>query len=61
MDRMRKAVLIALALVLTAVAVLTWGSLGSLVMLFCLGAMGSGLLFQHFLINQEDPDFQMEV
>ena len=44
-----------LAAGMLAVMVLTWGSLGSVVMAFGLISMGSALLYQRFL-NREDPD-----
>jgi hypothetical protein len=44
-----------MALGMTAVMVLFWGSIGSAVMALGLLSMGSALLYQRFL-NREDPD-----
>ena len=52
--------LAALAIALVTVAILTWGSIGSGAMIFCLIMMAASLLYQHFLINNEDNDFDME-
>ena len=51
----RNAALIGLAVVMAAVMVATWGSIGSAVMAMGLVTMGSALLCQRFL-NHEDPD-----
>ena len=51
----RNAALIGLAVVMAAVMVATWGSIGSAVMAMGLVTMGSALLYQRFL-NHEDPD-----
>ena len=55
----RTVVLVILALVMVTVAILTWGSPGSLVMVFCLIMMGLGLLHQHFL-NRDDSDYFLQ-
>ena len=52
--------LVILAAVLVTAMVLTWGSLGSAVMAFCLISMAAALLFQKFLTNRDESDFQME-
>ena len=52
---MRALLLGLMALGMTAVMVLFWGSIGSAVMALGLLSMGSALLYQHFL-NREDPD-----
>ena len=39
------------------VAILTWGSVGSLVMVLCLILMGLSLLYNHFIINRDDEYF----
>jgi len=49
-----------LAAVLIIVMVLTWGSIGSAVMAFCLITLVSSLLFQRFLTNRDASDYQME-
>ena len=60
MNRIRIALLVLLAVVLVAVMVLTWGSLGSAVMGLCLILMVAALIFQKFLTNRDAGDFQME-
>ena len=60
MSRLRCFLILAVAAVLVLIMVLTWGSIGSLVMLMCLMLMGSALLYQHFLNNREPDDFQKE-
>lgn len=53
--------LLAVTLVLlAAVIVLTWGSLGSAVLVFCLIMMGAALLYQHFVTNQDSDDFDYD-
>ena len=53
---MKRLLLPLLAAVMIWVMVATWGSIGSVVMAFCLISMGSALLYQRFL-NRDDPDF----
>ena len=60
MGIVRTILLIALALFLVTVMILTWGSLGSAVMALCLILMVSSLLFQRFLTNRDADDFQEE-
>ena len=60
MGIIRTILLIALALFLVTVMILTWGSLGSAVMALCLILMVSSLLFQRFLTNRDADDFQEE-
>ena len=60
MDRIRTILLVTLAAILVAVMVLTWGSLGSAVMAFCLITMVAAILFKKFLTNRDADDFQME-
>lgn len=57
MSPLRIAVLVILAVVMLVVAILTWGSIGSIVMIFCLILQGLSLLYQHFLINRDDEYF----
>ena len=47
--------LVLLAAAMLAVALATWGSIGSAVMAMGLITMGAALLYQRFL-NREDPD-----
>ena len=60
MSRIRTILLVLLAVILLAAMVLTWGSIGSAVMAFCLITMGGSLLYQRFLTNRDESDFQME-
>ena len=60
MKSWRTIVLAVLALVMAAVAILTWGSVGSLIMVFCLIMMGMGLLYSHFLTNRDDSDYFLQ-
>ena len=60
MSTARKVLLVLLAVGLLAVAVATWGSIGSAALVLCLLLMGASLLYQHFLTNREDNDFDME-
>ena len=53
-------VLAAVALAMAAVMILTWGSVGSVFMGFGLITLGSSLLCQKFVTNQDSSDFQME-
>ena len=56
----RKIILILFALALLAVSIATWGSLGSAALIFCLILMAASLLYQHFLTNREENDYDME-
>ena len=60
MHNWRTFLLILVAVLLTVVIILTWGSLGSAVCLYCLITMGSAVLFKRFLINRNAEDFQTE-
>ena len=54
-------ILMAVTLVaLVAVIVLTWGSLGSAVLTFCLIMMGASLLYQHFVTNRDTDKFDID-
>ena len=57
MSPLRITILAILALGMLVVAILTWGSIGSIVMIFCLILQGLSLLYQHFLINRDDEYF----
>jgi len=57
MSPLRITILAILALVMLAVAILTWGSIGSIVMIFCLILLGLSLLYQHFITNRDDEYF----
>lgn len=57
---MRKVLLIVLAILMLTVAIATWGSIGSITMIFGLILMGASLLYQHFLTNREENDFDLD-
>ena len=52
--------LVLLVLVLLTVMVTTCGSIGSAVIALCLLLMGAELLYQHFLNNRDENDWQTE-
>lgn len=60
MSSLRKLLLLLFAVGILAVIVLTWGSIGSAALVFCLILMGASLLYQRFLTNRDDNDFDME-
>jgi len=60
LDALRKSMLVLLVLVLLTVMVTTWGSIGSAVIAMCLLMMGAELLYQHFLNNRDENDWQTE-
>ena len=53
----RTSLLVAFLVLVVAVIILTWGSIGSIVMIFCLILMGLSLLYQHFITNRDDEYF----
>ena len=57
---MRTILLIVLMAGLLLGAVLTWGSLGSGVLVFCLIMAGAGIVYQHFLTNRDEDDMKDE-
>jgi hypothetical protein len=57
---LRTILLTLVALGLTALAVCTWGSMGSAVCILCLLSMGSALLFKRFLVNRDSDQFDSE-
>lgn len=57
---LRTILLILVALGLLALAIATWGSVGSAVCILCLMSMGSALLVKKFLINRDDSPFDSE-
>lgn len=57
MSPLRITILAILALGMLAVAILTWGSIGSIAMIFCLILLGLSLLYQHFITNRDDEYF----
>ena len=56
----RTILLILIALGLLALALCTWGSVGSAVCILCLITMGSALLVKKFLINRDESPFDSE-
>ena len=56
----RTVLLILIALGLLALALCTWGSVGSAVCILCLITMGSALLVKRFLINRDESPFDSE-
>ena len=60
MSPLRITILVVLALVMLVVAILTWGSIGSITMIFCLILMGLSLLWQRFMTNRDEDYFQSE-
>jgi len=56
----RTLLLILVALGLLALAICTWGSVGSAVCILCLISMGSALLVKKFLINRDESPFDLE-
>ena len=57
----RRILLLGFALLLAIVAIATWGSIGSAALIFCLLMMGASLLYQHFLTNRENDDWQFDM
>lgn len=57
---LRTVLLILIALGLLALALCTWGSVGSAVCILCLITMGSALLVKRFLINRDESPFDSE-
>lgn len=57
---LRTILLILVALGLLALAICTWGSVGSAVCILCLITMGSALLVKRFLINRDESPFDSE-
>ena len=57
---LRTILLILVALGLLALAICTWGSVGSAGCILCLISMGSALLVKKFLINRDESPFDLE-
>lgn len=60
MSLFRKLLILALALAMVVVMIITWGSMGSALMAFLLIMMGAALLYQRFLTNRDEDQFQEE-
>lgn len=56
----RLILLILVALGLLALAVCTWGSIGSALCVYCLITMGTALLVKRFFINRDSDQFESE-
>ena len=56
----RLGILSLLALVLVALMIATWGSIGSVIMMLCLILMGAALLYQRFLTNRDEDQWQSD-
>ncbi len=57
MGKIRLCLLIALTIAMAVVMVLTWGSIGSILMGFCLVMEGIAILFHRFVIEHHTDDF----
>ncbi len=57
MGKLRIGILLALAVVLLVAGLLTWGSIGSIVLFFCLGAELLAILMQKFVFTDRENDF----
>ena len=57
---LRRLPLILLVLALLAVAIATWGSIGSVCMILCLLLMPATVLYQKFLTNADEDLWQEE-
>ena len=57
MGGLRKLLLAMLLVSTVTVILVTWGSIGSIVMIFCLILLGLSLLYQHFITNRDDEYF----
>lgn len=56
----RLILLILVALGLLALAVYTWGSIGSALCVYCLITMGAALLVKKFFIDRDSDQFESE-
>ena len=57
MSKFRITLLALIAIVMIAVIIATWGSLGSAVCVYCLIIMAAALLWQRFLNHRNEDDF----
>lgn len=60
MKNWRLILLILIALAMAVLAILTWGSAGSALCVYCLIMMGAALLVKKFLINRDSGKFDSE-
>lgn len=61
MGTLQKLLLIAVALFLLVLALTTWGSIGSILCVFCLIIMGAALLYRKLVLERDEDDFKMEL
>ena len=55
------ALIVTVALGLLALALTTWGSVGSVMCIFCLIMMVAVLLYRKFVLDRDTDDFEMEM
>ncbi len=60
MGKVRRIVLTLLAVALVIGAICTWGSIGSVLLIACLLVLGGALLYQHFVNNWDNSDYDIE-
>ena len=53
--------IVMVALGLLALAITTWGSVGSAMCIFCLILMVAVLLYRKFVLDRDTDDFEMEM
>lgn len=61
MGKVQIVLLTVVALALLVLAVATWGSIGSILCVFCLLIMGGALLYRRFVLERDEDDFKMEL
>ena len=61
MGKIQVLLLVLLALILAAVMLVTWGSIGSAMCAMCLLLMGAALLYRRFVLDRDSDDFKMEL
>ena len=60
MSNVRKLLLVICLVLILAVILLTWGSVGSGMCAMCLLLMGAAMLFRRFVLERDGDDFNME-
>ena len=61
MSSTRTILLVVFLVLVLAVIILTWGSVGSALCVFCLIIMVSALLYRKLVLERDDDDFKMEL
>ena len=61
MGKFQIILLVAVALGLLVLALTTWGSVGSILCIFCLIIMVAALLYRKLVLDRDDDDFKMEL